>query len=308
MIRKLTILVTVLVLTCRAHAQVEVKIPFVDEAGKSTAFEAVLQVPGGAQKSPAVIILHHAGGGGHGTTTQYASLLAGNGFVTLEPRLFNVGPDPRRRYLQEVFESLRFLAEHPAVDRNRISVMGLSYGANQTIVAATSWAHKRHGREGLQFRSHVALYPTCWRFTASIRRTLPARFRGQAPEDLADAWVGSPLLILTGTLDDYDDRDRNACQEFIDALPDPKQRSVSRVVQFEGATHGWDQVSRSFYEPVACKGRGCTNHNVHNPEVTARGQQEVLRFLSDPPADKLSSGVPPAFQIGGGRAIVRKPS
>lgn len=254
-------------------------IPVRDETGRASQFEAVLQVPAGSTKAPAVVILHHAGGWGHGTTAQYANFLAGQGFVTLEPRLFNVGPDPRRRYLPEVFAALKSLSEHPAVDRNRISVMGLSYGANQSILSATAWAQKQFGIDGLRFRSHIAIYPTCWAFTAAIGRTLPSRFRIDRPEDFADSWGGSPLLVLTGTVDDYDGRDRDACHEFIRAIPDERQRSISRVIQYEGATHGWDQQTRSFYEPGACKGKGCTNHNVSNPGVTAQGMQDLLRFL-----------------------------
>lgn len=275
------LLTCLLLLSISSQAQEIRTIPVKDETGRDSKFEAVFQVPSGATDAPAVVILHHAGGWGHGTTSQYASFLAKQGFVTLEPRLFNVGPDPRRRYLPEVFASLKLLGEHPAVDRKRISVMGLSYGANQSILSATAWAQKRFGVEGLRYRSHIAIYPTCWAFTAAIGRTLPARFRVDRPEDFADSWVGSPLLVLTGTLDDYDDRDREACHGFISAIPDERQRSVSRVIQYEGATHGWDQQTRSFYEPGACKGKGCTNNNVSNPDITVQGMQDLLRFLRE---------------------------
>jgi dienelactone hydrolase len=110
---------------------------------------------------------------------------------------------------------------------------------------------------------------------------VPSKFKlPKIPDDMEDKWMGSPLRIFAGTKDDYDDRDPNACSEFIDSIPDEKQKNMTSIVQYENATHGWDQKSKNFYEPVACKGKGCRNNNVYNKEITEKGIEDAFKFLS----------------------------
>jgi len=271
-------------LLCVAAVQAQeiVRYDFQNMAGRKDTVEAVIRVPSGDAPRKALILLHHAGGWGEGTTRQYAEYFAERGFVTLEPRMFNVRPRRSSDYLGEVFGALKYLAAHPAVDKTQISVMGLSLGANLAIFSATQWAQDKFGDAGLRFKSLAAFYPVCWPHTATIQRTLPGRFKhSTVPEDFEDKWAAIALRLFVGTLDDYDDRDPQACPDFIAAIPDAKQRSLTSLVQYPGATHGWDQQTRSFPEHVACKGRGCTNHNVHNPEVTAKAKEDLLKYLSE---------------------------
>lgn len=264
------------------QAQEIIKYEFMDMDGQKNTVEAVLRVPKSNANKKALVILHHAGGWGHGTTTQYADLFIERGFVTLEPRMFNARPKRPTEYLGEVFGALKYLADQPSVDKTQISVMGLSLGGILTLISATDWANKKFTDGTIKFKSHAPFYPVCWAHVAGMKRTLPARFKlPKTPDDFEDKWIGSPMKIFAGTHDDYDDRDPNACREFIDAIQDEKQKSVTSVVMYEGATHGWDQQSRSFPEPIACKGKGCTNNNVNNPEITARAKEDLLKFLGE---------------------------
>ena len=272
---------SIAVLACSVQAQEIIKYEYTDADGKRDTVEAVVRTPKTDANKRAVVILHHAGGWGSGTTAQYADLLSSNGFVTIEPRLFNTRPKHTSEYVGQVFGALNYLSTLATVDPAQISVMGLSYGANLTVIAATEWSNKKFTDGAKRFKSYAAFYPVCWAHAATIKRTAPRSRASKFPDDVEDKWVGSPMKIFAGSDDDYEGRDPKSCTEFIEAIPDVKQRSVSSVNLYQGATHGWDQVSQSFMEPVACKGKGCVNNNVHNPEVTARAKEDLLKFLKD---------------------------
>ena len=75
-------------------AQEVVTYKYKNHEGETSSVEAVLRKPAGTANQKAIVILHHAGGWADGTTQQYAELFAANGYVTLEPRMFNM----RRRW------------------------------------------------------------------------------------------------------------------------------------------------------------------------------------------------------------------
>lgn len=275
------LLITLMLFAGAVQAQETVKYEYTDVEGKKDTVEAIVRTPKSDGNKRAVVVLHHAGGWGAGTTTQYAELLASNGYVTIEPRLFNARPKHTSEYIGQVFGAMNYLSTLATVDPAQISLMGLSYGANLTVIAATDWSHKKFTDGAKKFKSYAAFYPLCWAHTATIKRTAPRSRASKFPDELEDKWVGSPLKIFAGSDDDYESRDPKSCTEFIEAIPDAKQRSVSSVNLYQGATHGWDQASQSFMEPVACKGKGCVNNNVHNPEVTARAKEDLLKFLND---------------------------
>lgn len=266
--------------TLVVQAQEVIKYEFVDDNGRSRTVEAVVRQPTGQPNGQALLILHHAGGWGAGTTAQYGEYFSQRGFVTLEPRLFNTRPKRPVEYLGEVFGGLKHLAQIPGVRPDMVSVMGLSFGAHLTLMAATEWANSKYTGGSLKFKAHAPFYPVCWGFAAHIKRQMPQRMKmPNFPDDAMDKWVGVPMRLFTGTLDDYDDRDPKVCPDFIETLPDARQKALTSLIQYEGATHGWDQRTASFYEHVACKGRGCTNNNVNNPQVTSQAMEDLLKFL-----------------------------
>ncbi len=280
--RKNFLVLALLPFLSSANAEELIRYKFQTPTNQEGEVEAVMRVPATSSMQRAVVILHHAGGWGKGTTKQHAEYLNAAGFVTLEPRLFNSHPRNPLLYMRQVFGALNFLAQHPAVDKSQISIMGLSFGANLSIFAATKWAKETFSSQGLQFRAHAAFYPNCWRHTAAIKRELPERLKvPNLRDDFEDQWLSVPMRIFSGTEDDYDSRDSNACKSFIDAIPDERQKNLTTNIQYQGATHGWDQETATFFEPIACKGKGCINHNVNNPEVTSRAKKDLLQFLNE---------------------------
>jgi len=255
-----------------------------DNNGGINKLNAVLRLPEGSGKKKAIVILHHSGGFSKGTTTQYADFFVSKNFVTIEPIIFSGKSIPYEDAIPQVFATLDYLSNRDEVLQQDISLMGLSYGGLLTTIAATDWANKKYSSEGKKFKRFAPLYSLCWVGTRFITRNTSSKSRGLSeffPDDFMDKWVGAPMLILSGADDNYEDRDAQICQKFIDVIPDANQREVSKSIVFKDTTHGWDhQSAANFYTPNACKGNGCTNSNRPNYQSTQKGKEELLIFFN----------------------------
>jgi len=236
------------------------------------------------QKSAAVVLLHSKGGWEWPVTAQYAGALREAGFVVLELRLFNNAraAPPVLTQLPALHDALRYLAAREDVDGTRIGVAGFSYGGTLALHAAAAWAQATQAQATqaktpqLKFAAHAPFYPVCWAFaaTAQGKRRPPG-----LPADAFANWTGAPVRIFAGGRDDYDGRDPNACAEFVASLP-AGQREAFSITLYPEATHGWDQAGATFFEPIACKGRGCTNTNEANPQITRQSIAELVGYFS----------------------------
>ena len=241
----------------------------------------------GGNGAPAVVLLHHGGGCVNSQTGAYATALNAAGFFTLEPCLFtNVMQRERlaASYLPQVYGALRYLAQLPGVDKARIAISGGSYGGTLTLLSATRWARESYSDSSIpSFAAHVPFYPPCFIIERFIRagRSLP-----QIPADAYSRYSGAPIRIFAGTMDDYEDRDPQSCASMVTAMGE-EAKSVISIRLFDGATHGWDHGrTYSFFEAVACKGKGCENRNVSNPEITQQGIEEMIAFLNEKLSNK----------------------
>ena len=283
-IRGLAAQAVVAVFSCAQAQPAVVDLSFPGNDGAAVAIQAALTVPEtpAAAKRPAIVILHHAGGWGAGTTAQYASFFAAQGFVTLEPRMFDRDGEREDtfRHMPAVFASLAYLAGRPDVDPPRIALMGLSYGGLLSLYAGTAWARDRYPLGELRYAAIGAFYPLCWVAKAYLARTI-GKWKNKAyPESLFDHWAGIPLAIFAAGADDYDARDPRSCTDFAASIPDEKQKSLVQVHVYPAATHGWDHGrTYSFFARTACKGTGCNNTNESSPEVTRQAKADLLKFL-----------------------------
>lgn len=268
-----------------AHASQEmISVTFLNWNGKSEQVEMRISKPSEnseSKKKAAVVILHHGGGWDAQTTKQYATLLNANGYITAETVMFKSRMQPSHFQVPKVFASLKYLASLPDVDSSRIAVMGLSAGAFQSIYAVSDWATQKYG-EGHKFASAVAFYPACWIIKKLYQNDL-GRFKNtNYPDDFLNKFTGTPLTILAGGKDDYDNKKPTMCAEAVELMPDAKQKSMTKVHVFENATHGWDHgQTYSFHEPLACEGHGCTNTNQSDPVTTEAGKSMLLNILRD---------------------------
>lgn len=282
---KALIVTAVLAIASPARAQetlVDLKFPGND--GEQVSVEAAITLPAksAVQKRPAIVILHHAGGWGAGTTAQYASFLASQGFVALEPRMFNADGEREDtyRHMPTVFGSLAYLAKRPDVDDQKIALMGLSYGALLSLYAGTTWAQAKYPLGELRYAAIASFYPLCWVGKAYVSRTI-GKWKNRAyPESFMDQWAGIPLAIFAGGADDYESKDPRSCTDFVASIPDEKQRSLTQVHLYSAATHGWDHGrTYSFFARTACKGSGCNNTNESSPAITQSAKADLLKFL-----------------------------
>lgn len=232
------------------------------------------------QAAPAVVLLHAGWGWEVPVTQQYAQALAQAGFAVLELRLFRNEAErapTRIGYLQNLYDALRYLGSRADVVPEKVSVAGFSFGGILALTSATAWAYERFaGGKGFKFAAHAPFYPLCYGYAAFAKA---GRATADLPADLLVRWTGSPVRIYAGGNDDYDDQDPKACDTFVSLIPEPQRQAFS-VTLYPEATHGWDQPSASFYEKLACKGRGCVNRNVANPAVTARSIADLVAFVS----------------------------
>ena len=232
-------------------------------------------------KLPAIVLLHSAWGWSdeHEGTSNYAQALQKAGFATLELRMFPTHGSAKTggpaAYLPELFGSLNYLASNPDIDPKRIGVAGYSFGGLLALVAATTWANKTYGKSGQQFAAHAPFYPICWVLKANAQGR-----RSPVPTDAWMEWTGVPIRIFAGAIDDYDNRDPKSCEDAVKALPESQQRVFS-VKVYPEATHGWDQKKgASFFETLACNGRGCNNTNQPNSQVADQSTKDLIEFMS----------------------------
>jgi dienelactone hydrolase len=256
-----------------------------DVAGR---LQAVLRRPSDVGNGQALVLIHHAGGFGRGTTTPYAELFTSRGFTTLELRMFDSPADrpPGQVALYAMVASaLRYLAQQPGVQPDKVSAMGLSLGAILTIGATSQWFYERHQLGALRFHRLAALYPVCWMMTeaAQGRTQGLAGFTG-LPAHFLQTFAKLPLLILAGGKDNYDGSNPNACPDFAKSIPDAEQMRLTQVKVYPEATHGWDHgQTYSFVAFNACPMRTtCRNVNVSSPVTVEKGKQDLLAFFTSP--------------------------
>lgn len=113
-----------------------------------------------ASKFPVVIVL---GGSGGGFDLDKAAVLSRHGFATLALAYFGVPPLPSwlHRVPLDYFEAaLAWLATHPELDMNRLGVLGVSRGAELSLLLASTFP---------QIRAVVAFAPSSVAWAAGGR-------------------------------------------------------------------------------------------------------------------------------------------
>jgi dienelactone hydrolase len=147
----------------------------------------LLRIPDGRGPSPAVILLHGCAGGWRQLDARWGPRLAAWGYVTLTVDRFEsrgLGPacisGAPVATAHDAYRALSFLARHPAVDPERVAVIGFSQGAWLALLSVERGGIERNATD--KFRAAVGFYPPCLGFK----------------DDMT-----VPTLIMVGELDDW---------------------------------------------------------------------------------------------------------
>jgi dienelactone hydrolase len=131
--------------------------------------------------------------------------------------------------------ALRLLATHPAIDPNRIGVIGFSRGGSAAINSALEPIRHAVIDDNLRFAAHVALYPGC------------------AVPFMSAHLDGSPILMLLGGKDDY--TPASFCLAYADKL---RAKGASlQVTVYPSANHAFDSQTPSHFNPRPTTLRNC---------------------------------------------------
>lgn len=209
--------------------------PFPAEPTPGTLFRS-LREPDGSGPFPAVVLLHTCGGFG-APLSQWASLLQDRGYAAVLVSSFAprgvvsvcgnwaVSVDA---VAGDALAALNHLRGRPGIDRERIAVMGFSYGA----MAALRTASARYRGRAPGFRAAVALYPAC----VSPRVDWPAAAQERTTNLYDD--VDTPTLILIGEADTETPDVASNCRAAVERL-----RHLGRPIEiklYPGARHAFD--------------------------------------------------------------------
>lgn len=282
MIHSRIIGILLMALSCLAHGTttntVKVKTIGAGFSGGTTPSEvpAKLTLPEGEQL-PAVVIVHgSAGPDSRGTFhTEY---LVANGFAVLELDMwaargvtaFNQRPRTTLDTLPDVWGAWSFLSAHPKINKDKIAIMGFSWGG----VNAVTTAFGKKPRDApatlspARFAAHIAFYPVCdiW-----VKNGIASRVVDQSTP------TGAPLQIHNGTRDDYD-----TSPAVCESLKAVHPRIPLEVIMYEGAAHGFDSAISQpvqFFDPVAKNGKGGPVTLVGLESARNSSKDNVLVFL-----------------------------
>jgi dienelactone hydrolase len=226
-------------------------------------------------KAPAVLILHGSGGV-DGRGAFYAKALEDAGIATLEITMFQRGGRPRagqRATMPHAAASLSWLATRPDVNRERLGIMGFSWGGVMSVLLSSEIVQERLGKNVPKPAALAPFYPVC---------TNMARFLANPQHPFYNAHTrmsATPMLIHVGTRDDYEQGER-PCDALVAMWPAAaRERATVRYV--EDATHGFDSQigSRQFFDEFARAGRGGTVTVYPSPKEAAEARAAIVAFF-----------------------------
>ena len=206
-----------------------------------------LTLPHGTSgRVPAVVLVHGSGGVGHNMPGWRAELNA-IGVATFIVDSFTArgiaetASDQSRlatsAMIVDAYRALGLLATHPAIDRDRIAVMGFSKGGGVALYSSLTRFHQDWGPPGVRFAAHLPFYPPC-----NLRL-------------LDEEKVVAPIRIFHGGADDW--TPVAPCRAYVERLT--RAGIDAKLVEFPGALHGFDvpTLPGSLHLPRVQNGSRC---------------------------------------------------
>jgi dienelactone hydrolase len=196
---------------------------------------------------PAVVMVHGTGGiDSRGELYRQPILDAGIAIfeVDFKTGIYRGPMDrPKQATLQPMaFAALKELRKLPAIDPNRIAIMGFSMGGHVTLATALESNRKMWMGDQKGFVAHAAFYPVSRPFI----------------EELNESGVmltGAPMIVFYGTADCYGE---GAAVPELKRVLAEKYNFDLTIVEYPGATHGFNRNEPPirYFDPAANHGRG----------------------------------------------------
>jgi dienelactone hydrolase len=167
-------------------------------------------------------------------------------------------------FLPMAFAALKELRKRPAIDPNRIGLIGFSLGGNIGLRTAMESNVKQWMGEAKGFAAFALFYPVCNHFTKDFEKS-------------GSQLTGSPMIIFYGTEDSYGEG--KAVPELKSLLATKYNFQVV-TVEYPGATHGFNRngPDMNYMDPAA---KGMRGHVKWNPEAANDSVTKVVAFLRD---------------------------
>ncbi|MGD0390564.1 MAG: dienelactone hydrolase family protein [Tepidisphaeraceae bacterium] len=214
---------------------------------------------------PALVVVHGTSGiNSVGRFYRGPILNAGIAFfeVDFKTGIFTspINRPPPDTFVPMGFAALKELRKLPAIDPNRIGIMGFSLGGHLTVTTAFEKNRKLWMGDEKGFATHVAFYPVCRTFITQSDCRM----------------TGAPMIILYGTEDCYGEG--KYVPEFKSLLSKKYNFDVT-TVEYAGAAHDFNrnEPPMHYFDPAAIHGRGYViwDENAANDSLI-----RVLDFLS----------------------------
>lgn len=226
------------------------------------------------EKTPApAMIIVHGSAGPDARGPSYATALNKAGIATLEIDMWSArglkGGLDRPKHVGETvpdaYAALNYLSSRSEIAKDKIGVLGFSWGGVVSMLTATR-QYAPTDPAANRFFAHVAMYPVCWAYN---------QVPGYGFRDLS----GMPVLIQSGTADEYDAPD--SCAKLHESLSD-KHKPLVTVKMYPGATHAFDgDASFRFFDPYAFTGKGGDVAVRSDSKVSATSRAAAVRFVQD---------------------------
>jgi dienelactone hydrolase len=219
--------------------------------------------------APAIVLIHGSTGIDQRNLLYRQPLLdAGIGIFEVD---FKTGifkspmdrPEPDA-FLPMAFAALKELRKLPAVDPNRIGIMGFSLGGNIALRTAMESNVQQWMGDDKGFAAFAMFYPVCNHFTKDFEKS-------------GSKLTGGPMIIFYGTDDSYGEG--KAVPELKKVLAE-KYNFQLITVEYAGATHGFnlDGPEMTVFDPAA---KGMRAHIQWDPDAAHDSVTKVVAFLRE---------------------------
>jgi dienelactone hydrolase len=229
--------------------------------------------PDGAGPFPAVVLFHQCSGL-NATLVDWAKEAVARGYVvllvdSLGPReVTSVCGGPKAgvnfaRGTRDALQAAEHLRRQPFVDRDRVALVGFSWGAMVGLLASS-----RHYAAALDagpgFAAVASFYPGCYRI-------YPAN--GAPPYEILNPDIAQPLLVLMGEADT-----ETPPAECIGGLEAAKTSGAPVTWQlYPAATHCWDCRHADGLSKIDSRGHAVTYR--YDDAVTRESRDRLFDFL-----------------------------